>query len=78
MEQALKITTTVNQAKIQERRNKTFYVDETRPSRKSARLSRGQHRSSNARHTVQHAGVSRTQIRTGRVFLLEIRKTVMT
>jgi hypothetical protein len=61
MEQALKIAATVNQAEIQERRNETFFVDEARPSRESGRPLRGQQRSSNARHTIQHAGVSRTQ-----------------
>jgi hypothetical protein len=61
MNEALKIATTVNQAEIQESRNKSFYVDEARTRREQARTSRGQQRSSNARHTSQHAEVSRTQ-----------------
>jgi hypothetical protein len=61
MDQALKIATTVNQAEIQERRNETFYVDEAQTRRETARTLREQHRSSNARHTSQQAGVSRTQ-----------------
>jgi hypothetical protein len=61
MDQAIKIATTLNQAKIQERRNETFYVDEARSSRESEQRSRGQRCSSNLRNTFQQAGVSRTQ-----------------
>jgi hypothetical protein len=61
MDQILKIATMMNQAEIQERHNKTFYVDEARASRASDRLPRRQRRSSNGTHMILHAGVSRTE-----------------
>jgi hypothetical protein len=62
MSEALKIATTVNQAQIQEGRNKNFYVDEPRTRRQSGRASHGQRRDSNTKHANQHAEDSRTLI----------------
>jgi hypothetical protein len=61
MDEALKIATTVNQAEIQECRNKTFYIDEARTRREKARTLRGEHRSRNATDTCQQIAVSRIE-----------------
>jgi hypothetical protein len=70
---ALKIATTVNQAQIQKHRNETFYVEKARTRRELRRTSRGQRRSSNMKHTSQHADVSRTQSQNRKGTPLEIR-----
>ena len=61
MQEALRITVTVHQAELQERRNETFYVDEVQERGKADRSSRGTRRSGSMRHMTQQAGADRTQ-----------------
>ena len=58
---AINLATTVDQAKIDERRNESFYVDEAGRYSTPDRTSRGTLSASTVRSTPQHAGAGRTQ-----------------
>lgn len=60
MDEALKIAITVNQAEIQEQRNKALYVNEVRGFGMADRPTCGTHYNGTMRNATQHAGASHT------------------